>query len=52
MNMVRQGIWQLLHDGLDDFAIIEKENLHRQNTLLAEARDHLLPRLMRGEIEV
>lgn len=28
------------------------EKLQKQNTLLAEARDHLLPRLMRGEIEV
>ncbi len=30
----------------------EIEILQNQNTLLAEARDHLLPRLMRGEIEV
>lgn len=30
----------------------EIEILQIQNTLLAEARDHLLPRLMRGEIDV
>ncbi len=30
----------------------QRDNLLQQNALLAEARDHLLPRLMRGEIEV